>query len=60
MPQFANITTICAYRDRSTKGPTKPGARHDCWRVEKYANGHRIRLGRVQANSKEAAIAQFS
>lgn len=59
MPTF-DITCVTAYRDRSTKGPNKPGQRHDCWRVERYENGKRIRLGRCQAVSKEAAIAQFT
>lgn len=58
MPTWKNCTTVSAYRDTSSKG--KSGKRHDCWRVEKYANGHRIRLGRVHAASKEEAIAHFT
>ena len=64
MPRFANCTTLCAYLDTSTKGrrTNKAGekARHQCYRVEKYTNGHGIRLGRVQAASKAEAIAAFS
>ncbi|MDO7885326.1 hypothetical protein [Hymenobacter cheonanensis] len=61
MPNFRHITTVTAYRDRGSKGWSRGRQRfHDCWRVEIYVNGERIRRYRSHATTKAEAIAGFS
>ena len=61
MPQFRHITTVTAYRDRSSKGVYRGRQRyHDCWRVEIYVNGQRIRRYRSHAATKAEAVAGFT
>jgi hypothetical protein len=58
MPTWKNCTTVTAYWDTSQKDAK--GRRHNCWRVEQYTNGRRIRLGRITCATKEEAIAAFT
>lgn len=63
MPHFRNCTAVCAYRDRSSKGWANGEGKqkyHDCWRVEIYINGQRVRRHRSYATTKAEAIAEFS